>query len=278
MGYLSIENLYRRNYLFECYALEKIDGTSAHILYKNDDISTFGGCVKPSQFEALFDKEALLAKFRERFKTDDEVYVHGEAYGGKIQGMSHTYGPDLRFTAFDVKGNGRFWSVVGAEEFVKYLGLDFVPYERGPLTKEWLDEQRDRPSRVAIYPDKIAEGIVVRPIHEYQDANGGRIWIAKHKRPEFSEHKKPREITQDELQVVSDANLIADDWVTERRLDHVLQKNPFSSSHDIGNVLKAMVDDVKKESDGEIVWSKEVNKAINRKTVELLKTREFNAN
>ena len=79
--------------------------------------------------------------------------VFGEGYGGKEQGMRDTYGPDLKFIAFDVKIGNRWLSVTDAEDVVKKLGLEFVFYkkvstyfteENGVRKYVELDAERDR--------------------------------------------------------------------------------------------------------------------------------------
>lgn len=266
MGYLSIDNLYRVPEIFECYALEKIHGTSAHVAW-DDGIRFFAGGVSHEQFVTLFDQD-LGGRLAQSFPNVKAV-VYGEAFGGKCQGMSAVYGKELRFLAFDVKVNDAWLDVPSAAAVVKELGLGFVPYERGPLTLDWLNEQRDRPSLVAVVEDAIREGVVVRPIREATRNNGERV-IVKHKRPEFRETKTEREVDPARLKVLSDASEIADEWVTPMRLQHVLQKTPYEKEADTGRVIRAMIEDVRKESGGEVVWSKEVERAIGRATAAIL--------
>src|SRR3990167_1592959 len=104
MGYMHIENLYKNQEILmfkQCYAMEKIHGTSAHIAYKDGNVTYFSGGEKHSNFITLFDNNFLLEKFKESGVGDKVIY--GEAYGGKCQGMSATYDKELRFVAFDVK-------------------------------------------------------------------------------------------------------------------------------------------------------------------------------
>jgi Rnl2 family RNA ligase len=265
--------------VFEVFALYKADGSSAHISFHGKDLSLsyFPGAAKLEHFKTLFNEEDLLNKFRELFQHEriDKVTVYGEVYGGKIQGNSKKYGPNIRFTAFDVKVetdyNKVFWmDVPKAEEIVKGLGLDFMPYNRGPLTLGWLNEQRALPSRLAIVSDAKSEGIVIRPIHELTFNGGGR-WIIKYKNEEFRETKSKREVTPEKQEVLSNAQEIASDFVTEERLRHVLDKTPYHGPESTGPIIKAMVADIKLESEGEVEWSKEVEKAISRNTAQLLK-------
>src|SRR4051812_35507155 len=105
MGYLHIDNLYKAQEILEfkrVYALEKIHGTSAHVAWKDGQIRFFSGGEKHETFVKVFDVQALEQKFAERFGETGDVTVYGEAYGGKCQHMSATYGPAMKFVAFDV--------------------------------------------------------------------------------------------------------------------------------------------------------------------------------
>jgi hypothetical protein len=74
--------------------------------------------------------------------------------------------------------------------------------------------------------------------------------------------------------VLEQAEAIADEWVTEMRLTHVLDKlgNPADMSA-TPKVITAMLEDVLREASGEIVESKEARKAIGARAVKLYKTR-----
>ena len=259
----------------ECYALEKIHGTSAHISYKDGEVKFFSGGGKHQSFVELFDEELLKAKFKELF--DCSVTVYGESYGGKQQGMSDTYGKEPRFVAFDVKVGDYWLDVPNAGEVVGNLGLAFINYVKIKTDLELIDEQRDKPSVQAklngIKEDKVREGVVLRPLKELTRNDGKRI-IVKHKGDDFKETKTKREVNPEKIKVLEDAGKIADEWVTPMRLVHVLDKlgNPSEMS-EVRNVISAMVEDIFREAKDEIVESKFVEKAIGKKTVEMYKSR-----
>lgn len=255
--------------MLECYALEKIHGTSAHVSYRQGILTFFAGGEDHQRFIQLFDESSLKEKMAEKFLESDDLVIYGEAFGGKQQGMLETYGKNLRFLAFDVKLNGCWLDVPSAEGLASELGIGFVPYERGPLTLVWLDEQRNRPSLVAVVPDKMREGVVIRPIHELQHKDGSRV-IAKHKRPEFRETKTERKVDPEQAVVWAEAEAIAEEWVTPMRLEHVLQKTPYNNVKDTGSVIRAMQEDVEREGSGEFVWSKDVGRAVAKTTLKLL--------
>ena len=148
---MHINNAYKVPDLFifkELYALEKIHGTSAHLSFnaekKPHQVHFFSGGATHETFVGLFDKKDLLAKFLELGHS--QVTVHGEAYGGKLLRMKETYGPQLRFVAFDVKIGDHWLAVTSAHEIATKLGLEFVHYDRIPATIEAIDAVRDAPS------------------------------------------------------------------------------------------------------------------------------------
>ena len=289
MGYLHIPQLYRPEgqhvLMFkQLYALEKIHGTSAHIGISKDEFRLFPGGCSMDDFKALFDQQRLPspsdieARFKQQLALSKASYfvVFGELYGGKCQGMSKTYGKDLRFVAFDIKVGDRWLSVPEAESTAIALGIPFVPYGIISSDLASIDAERDRPSvqskRNGIQEDCIREGIVLRPpIECYYKQD--RV-IAKHKRAEFAERKTIPNVDPAKREIMTNAEKIADEFVTSMRLDHVLDKlgNPTSFS-DIPKVIEAMIEDVTREASGEIVDNKIVRKAVGAKTVKLYKAK-----
>ena len=280
MGYLHIDNLYKNQDILlfrECYALEKIHGTSAHVGWEAEKkaVSFFSGGEKHENFVALFDESALTAAFSEHLEYDAVFY--GEAYGGKQQGMRKTYGDTLRFVVFDVKIGHNWLSVPQAEALALACGFEFVAYHKIPTILDDLDAERDAPSaqaeRNGVEGGPIREGVVLRPLIEVKTNNGARV-IAKHKRPEFRERKSIPKVDPAKRELTEKAGAIADEWVTPMRLAHVLDKmgNPTDIS-ETGAVIKAMVEDVCREADGLIVDNTAVRKAIGAAAAKLYKKR-----
>jgi hypothetical protein len=279
MGYLHINNLYKDQTILmfkECYALEKIHGTSAHISWDSAKKKArfFSGGESHERFVQLFDIDFLETKFSELFVTSNAT-IYGEAYGGKQQGMSGTYGKELKFIGFEVQVGELWLNVPSAESICKSLNIEFVDYVKVSTDLEALNFERDKPStqakRNGIVEDKIREGVVLKPLVEFRTNNGDRV-IAKHKRDEFKETKTPREVSPEQFKVLEDAKAIAEEWVTERRLQHVLDKLPQGINVESTRlVIEAMVEDVYREAKGEIVESKEVTKSIGAKTAALFK-------
>lgn len=274
MGYLHIGNLYKNTTIMlfrECYALEKIHGTSAHIVWREGRIGFSSGGARQDSFEALFPLDMF-----QLFENlgHDTVRVYGEAYGGKIQKMSKTYGPLMRFVVFDVRIGDTWLDVPNAKDVAHKLGLEFVHYIRIPTDMESINTARDACSVQAFrngLGDMTREGIVLRPLQEFTKTNGERV-IAKYKRDEFKETSTPREVDPEKQQVLADADAVALEWVTDARLRHVLDRLPSGIGiRDMGTVLKAMVEDVVREAGDEIVNSKAARKAVAKRAAALFK-------
>lgn len=271
---MHIANLYKDQTILmfrECYAMEKIHGTSAHITWSDGRLSFFAGGAKHDDFVALFDADKITAAFAE--KGCEKVTVYGEAYGGKINAQSWRYGKPLRFVAFEAQVGDVFLAVPNADGFATSLGLEFVHYTKIPADVAEIDAERDAPSaqarRNGIEGDKPREGVVLRPLVEVRMNNGDRV-IAKHKRDEERETKTPR-VVGDKLEVLQAAERIAEEWVTATRLQHVLDKLGTCSIERTSEVIAAMVEDVTREGAGEIVDSREARKAVSAATAKLFK-------
>lgn len=282
MGFMHVENLYKNQTILlfkECYASEKIHGTSSHVAWNkkseddNQNITFFSGGASFQNFVSFFNKQDLIEKFK--LLGHDEITIYGEAYGGKMQGMSATYGPNLKFVAFDVKIGESWLNVPNAEDVTLKMGLEFVHYKKISTDIASIDAERDAPSvqseRNGIVGPKHREGVVLRPLHECFDNRMERI-ISKHKGKQFGETKTKREITGEALEVLNKAEDIAVEWVTDMRLEHVLDKlSPNLEMKDIPLIMAAMYEDVIREAKGEIIESKDLRKAIGSKTAKMFK-------
>ena len=106
----------------ECYAMEKIHGTSAHVTWDGKDVKFFAGGESYQKFVALFDQDLLRQKLTEKVGTDPCV-IYGEAYGGSQQKMSHTYGKELKFIVFDIMIGESWLNVPNAEDVAQALAI-----------------------------------------------------------------------------------------------------------------------------------------------------------
>lgn len=267
MGYMHIDNLYKNQdiLLFKsCYALEKIHGTSAHVSCEKDTLRFFAGGYSHQEFMELFDQDALLEKLKSL-----DVVIYGECYGGTIQKMSHIYGKEVKFVAFDVKISGLWLSVPQAESFCSEIGIEFVDYVFIPTEITQINQQRDKHSTQAMRNGMdfgcMREGVVLRPPIEVTKNNGARI-MAKHKNDSFKETRTPRKIHPEKLKVLEDARAIAREWVTPMRITHVLDKINEPCMEKMREIILAMQEDIKREGEGEIVWNKETKAVIGKAT------------
>lgn len=303
MSYLKIPNLYKDQTILmfrECYALEKIHGTSAHITFGGNPTKAHAGPIhfhpggeSFEKFKALFDEQDLMERFAAL--GYDKITIYGEAYGGKQQKQAWRYGPNLKFVAFDVLIGETWWqNVPTAANLCQMLGLEFVHYVRTSTDLSALDAERDAPSeqsrRNGVAGPEGAdgqvhhprEGVVLRPLEEFM-LGGSRV-MAKHKRDDERETKTPRPVVDPkDLQVLTDARAIAAEWVTPTRLEHVIDRfkrgfRPGSDTvaidiarysmvkTDTGTVVEMMIEDVIREGAGEIVDSLPMRKEVGKAT------------
>jgi hypothetical protein len=277
MGYMHIPNLYSDQGILmskECYALEKIHGTSANISWRDGHVIYSSGGEKHERFRELFDEEKLTAAFVAI--GHPIVTVYGEAYGGKQQAQSWRYGKELRFVAFEVQVGDTWLAVPNAANVSSKLGLEFVHYKRISTDLAAVDAERDAPSEQAkrngVEGSQPREGVVLRPLEELVASNGHRL-MAKHKRDEERETKTTRQVSPDKFKVLQDAQAIADEWVTPTRLEHVLDKLGPVGVEQTRDVIGAMIEDVEREGAAEIVVSQEARRAIGSATAKMFKAR-----
>ena len=288
MSYMHLVNLYKNQdiLLFKrCFSMEKIHGSSAHIAYTDaqTELTFFAGGQSETRFRAIFgspsDRDILLKKIAALGFSS--VIVYGEVYGGGVFKASATYGKEMRFIVFDIlvttESGSRWLNVPKMAQISTDLGLEVVPWEEISTDIEEINRARDKPSDLAIRRgcgnDRKREGVVLRPLVEMTNEYGERV-MAKHKQESFSE-RATEQTVQDpgKLVVLAEATAIADEWVTEMRLSHVLDKIQDVDIRSTSIVIKAMCEDVYREAAGEVVESKEATTAISKKTALMFKER-----
>ena len=284
MSYLHIDNLYKDQRVLEfkeIFCLEKIHGTSAHVSFDKDintgkvSLEFFPGGVGYEEFVALFDKEQLIKVFNEVY-DGQKLTINGEAYGGKCQKMSDTYGKELKFVAFDVRIGESWLNVPNAEQVCQKFNIEFVHYVKIPTDMDLINKEMERDSEQGIRngcgPGHPSEGIVIRPTIECYTNSGKRV-ICKHKKPEFRETRQIKNMVNlEQLEKMKNAEAIATDWCTEMRLQHV--SDAIQKPIDVENIkyfIPAMIEDIKRESEGEVEWSKTVEKSIGQHTAKMIK-------
>jgi hypothetical protein len=298
MGYMKIPNLYADKTILqlkEVWVMEKVHGTSAHLLWWDGQLMFYPGGEKLERFKGAFDGsqwhpeiDDLIARFREYDfgHGDFPVTVFGEAYGGKQQGMRKVYGDRLSFVAFEVQIGSMWLNVPQAARIVAKLGLDFVPFTKRTLSHntkqvaQMLEQEAVRPSyqggKMGVRDLQPREGVVLRPMQElfYWDHGNYKRVMAKHKNPDYREHLRVRKLEKAQYETLEKADEIAQEWVTNMRLNHVLDKlNNPTGMEACGYVGKGMVEDVFAECGKEIKDSKAARRAISKRAVNMYKER-----
>ncbi len=258
------------------FVLQKCHGTSAHIHFDSNGLCLFSGGAKHDQFEKLFNKEELLSIYKE-FYDGKTLTLYGECAGASMQGMKHTYGNELFFIAFDCMLDSRWQNVPSCEFIAKRFNQKFVFYKLVDNTIEELDKYRDWPSQIAAEKglgERPEEGVVIRPLQEMFDVQGGRF-IKKHKRDPFNENRSPREVDPNKAVQVFRGQQVAEEFVTANRLQHVMDQlvvDGFSLClQHIPILIQYMKKDLEEECSNEIENSIHVQKAVAGKTVSLFK-------
>ena len=166
MGYRHIDNLYKDQSILmfrECFALEKIHGTSASVQWREGRVQLSSGGEKHERFASLFDEAKLIEAFA--LIGHPFVVVYGEAYGGSQQAQKWRYGELLRFIAFEVAVGETWLAVPQAHDLVTKLGLDFVHYVKVSTDLTVLDAEKRRcvDSRIC------ARGLYVQPCCTFEN-------------------------------------------------------------------------------------------------------------
>lgn len=293
MSYAHIENHYKDPSMLmfrRIYALEKIHGTSAHVSYRRDQgIHFTPGSADYNRFGAYFARTTPGLRAAFDAMGHEKVTVYGEAYGGSLQRMRLTYGMEVGFVAFDVKIGEVWLAVPNAVDVCRKLGIEFVPFVEIDGTQEAIDAERDKPSEFGErrgFPGRPREGVVLKPLRELTKNNGERM-MAKHKHESFAERATPASqmpVDPARTAVLEQADAIAMEWVNEMRLEHIIDRILRHRAGLLGDaapepltiratrdVIFAMVEDVQREAAGEIVWSRDAERAVSRRTQELFK-------
>lgn len=211
--------------------------------------------------DAGFDK-----RFMENVPAGQDVILYGEWHGSgtpkkgwpQIQkGIRYIAGNDFRI--FDVRVDGKFLRQSQVKEWAAKVGLKTMPeLYRGKPAQDVFDSLIDTMSRVGAEngiedKENTIEGIVIRPF-EFMWRPDRSPLMAKYKVGKWAERasaqRHPR--TQPKSRIdISGAKEFALEFVTETRMDHVLdQLREAGIAIDktaIGEVMKRMGQDIKRE-------------------------------
>lgn len=169
---------------------EKVDGTNIRVHWDGHSVE-FGGRTDKAQIpkpllerlETLFGGYENEQMFEQKF-ADKEVFLFGEGYGGKIQGVGNQYRKDVDFILFDVMINGYYQPRESVVDIANYFNIDVVPIILTGTIQEGIEYVKtNRKSTVAKNGAEL-EGVVGRPKMEVFDRTGNRI-IVKIKYKDF---------------------------------------------------------------------------------------------
>jgi Rnl2 family RNA ligase len=299
---------------------EKVHGSNTCFVTDGKTVS-FGkrtGFVEAG--EKFYDYEELLERYTPKIITlfsivkseipdVKTITLFGEMFGGKyphpnVKNNSKTmviqkgvfYCPQHEFYAFDL--------YIATEETGRYLTVDEMNafFERGDFfyaktlfrgtLAKCLKYPNDAPSMISQWlglppiEDNICEGIVIRPVAPTYLRNGSRV-LLKSKNARFAEKKAIKKrapklfVEPSYSTMLNDLLLIAEQYVTENRLNNVVSKIgqisiPKETGKLIGLFSKDVLDDFLKEHSGEYASiekseQKILNRHINSLTTNLIK-------
>ena len=173
---------------------EKVDGTNIRCIWRNGHL-TFGGKTDNAQIHAdlikwLYEHVSTI-KLNEVFPDEApdkiaDVVIYGEGYGAGIQKGGGDYSPVKKLIVFDVLVGGKWWLNYEAVcDVAGKLGLDVVPsFGEMPLEEAAALVRAGFKSRCAINSNRMAEGLVGRPLETLFDKKGARL-ITKIKTKDF---------------------------------------------------------------------------------------------
>ena len=167
---------------------EKVDGTNIRCIWDQSNV-TFGGKTDNAQIHADLLNWLMINITREKMIQvfpDVNAIIYGEGYGAGIQKGGGDYSPKKKIIVFDVLVDGKWWlSYENVCDVAQRLGLEVVP-SFGEMSLEDATEmvRRGFKSRCAINPEKMAEGLVGRPLETLFDKKGHRL-ITKIKTKDF---------------------------------------------------------------------------------------------
>lgn len=249
---------------------------------QGDSVMGFVRWVRESGLE-----EKLIQTFVSSLQTDDIIFF-GEWHGPGIQ-KGINYGLSKQFRVFDIRLNGRYLNWDEVVWWSRSFGLKTVPVlYRGFPKLEIFDKLLDVQSVVGRengieLGTNLHEGIVIKPTTMVINENTGQWLIAKYKPARWSERTSEK-TKKDFVPLPGSVQAFVDEFVTDTRLEHVIDHLRDSGVQVTGleqtpDVLKEMNFDILREgkaevdkltADGAVEW-KQVAKLVNNRTLTLLK-------
>ena len=274
--YNSLENYWNLDRIMEKYApdfdkdeshhwlvTEKIHGSNVCIsnMYKEGPAYfTRNGNQLPSNYQTVlkaYDWEWLFVTYPKL------KFVYGEIAGPKIQ-KGVDYGDEKKLYIFDYS-DGEDYIAIPKQE----LGFDYAPiwFQAYPVWTyddivnhllNFLDT--DPHTQINPKEDNVVEGFVVKCVSMPMLTKETRFAF-KVKHPKFDEKvrgsKKERKFDDTDYDTV-------DQYINDNRVESALSKFPGYKKHQIGDVMRELVNDVKEDmkKDGHR-WDKKFQKRIN---------------
>lgn len=221
-----------------------------------------------------------------------DVILFGEWHGSgtpkkgwpRIQkGIRYIDGNDFR--VFDIKYDGKYLSQDEIAKCAAQVGLKTMPVlYRGKPDKAVFNSLIDTMSKLGeengiVDPQNTIEGIVIRP-PEFLWADNRDPILAKYKVGKWAERAsaqtRPKTPKQPRVEIPG-AKEFAEEFVTDTRLEHVLDQlreaNLPISQTSMGEVMKRMGQDIKREGEGALAdanleW-KDVSQYVTKLTKEI---------
>lgn len=162
---------------------EKVDGTNIRVHWDGYKVE-FGGRTDKAtipahlltRLEELFGGYENEQIFEQKF-GDKEVFLFGEGYGHKIQGVGDQYREDVDFILFDVMINGYYQPRESVVDIANYFNIDVVPIVLTGTIQEGVEYVKtNRKSTIAKNGAEL-EGVVGRPKMEVFDRTGNRLIV-----------------------------------------------------------------------------------------------------
>lgn len=213
--YTDIENMRNYNNVFkegeEVYYTEKTHGTSSRTGYvlqdgewqfvagsKSLQRKNTGNSLYWLPFEKYPKIKEMLEQFAKDGKAQHSVIVYGEIYGSGVQGGFDYGRQDKDFVAFDISIDGKYIDAVYAFYTFSSFEIPHVPILNDEFESEFKMERVIELSKgkSKLGGDHIREGVVVKPFHERNEPNIGRV-VLKYVSDDFL-HKNVKEDTTDQ--------------------------------------------------------------------------------
>jgi Rnl2 family RNA ligase len=316
-----LERIETEGYKSQVYVVqEKVHGANCCFMTDGTDVH-FAKRTGPMQpDEKFYNYEELLSRYKEKvlslfslikvhYPTAYNILVYGEMFGGNyphpevkndvrvmcIQ-KGVFYSPVHEFYGFDIYISGtdtnRYLSVYESNNFFETGGFFYAKTLFEGTIGECLSYPNAFQSRISewlglpLIENNTCEGIVIRPVEPVFLRNSSRL-LLKNKNSKFAEKKSVKKrqpalfiepVYSEEL---LNQLLIAEEYVTENRLNNVISKIgevsfPKDAGKLIGLLSKDILDDFLKEHSGSYAGlekseQKIFNRHINKLSVELIK-------